>query len=91
LKYLLKEIFNHAYKNLRWIVCWDFDKGVGESTDFRAIEENDVRRLRTHKDKDGKISYFLDNPATATKIQVIRLVQFLKDRLGMEFKENVPN
>jgi hypothetical protein len=91
LKYLLQENFNHAYKNLRWIVCWDFDKGIGESTDFHAIEENDVRRLRTHKDKDGRISYFLDNPATATKIQVIRLVQFLKDRLGMEFKENVPN
>jgi hypothetical protein len=87
LKYQLKDSFNHAFKNLRWIVCWDFEKSVRESSEFRSIEETDVRRLKTHKDDQGKVSYFLDNPGTATKIQVVRLEQFLRDRLGIEFRE----
>jgi hypothetical protein len=86
LKYQLKDTFNHAFKNLRWIVCWNFDKGVGENSEFRAIEENDVRRLRSHKDSEGKTSYFLDNPGAAIKIQVIQFEEFLKEKLGMEFR-----
>jgi hypothetical protein len=91
LKYQLKDTFNHAFKNLRWIVCWNFDKGVGENSEFRAIEENDVRRLRSHKDSEGKTSYFLDNPGAAIKIQVIQFEEFLKEKLGMEFRaESAP-
>jgi hypothetical protein len=86
LKYELRETFNHAFKNLRWIVCWDFDRRVSENSEFRAIEESDVRRLMPHKNEDGKTSYFLDNPAAPLKIQVIRLVEFLKETLGLEFK-----
>jgi hypothetical protein len=87
LKYYLKSSFNHAFKNLRWIVCWDFEKSVKEDSEFRSIEEADVRRLKMHKEPDGKTSYFLDNPGKANKIQVIRLAQFLKERLGIEFVE----
>lgn len=86
LKYKLKDTFNHAFKNLRWIVCWDFDKRVDESSEFRSIEESDVRKIKPHKSKDGKTSYFLDNAAAANKIQIIRLAEFLKERLDLEFK-----
>jgi hypothetical protein len=85
LKYLLKDNFNHAFKNLRWIVCWDFDKTVGEDTEFKSIEETDIRQLKKHKDA-GHTSYFLDNPSKANKIQVLRLNQFLKEKLSLEFQ-----
>jgi hypothetical protein len=85
LKYYLKGSFNHAFKNLRWIVCWDFEKNIRAGSEFKSIEETDVRRLQTHKDSNGKTSYFLENPARANRIQVIRLAQFFKENLGMEF------
>lgn len=88
LKYLLKGRFNHAFKNLRWIVCWNFDKGIGENSEFTSIEENDVRKLKVHKDpKSNKTSYFLDNPGQPHKIEVIPLKMYLKERLGVEFSE----
>lgn len=86
LKYQLKDTFNHAFKNLRWIICWNFDKGIEENSEFKSIEENDVRRLKSHKDTNGRVHYFLDNPAIATKIQIIPLVDYLKEALGIEFK-----
>jgi hypothetical protein len=86
LKYQLKDTFNHAFKNLRWIICWNFDKGIEENSEFKSIEENDVRRLKSHKDTNGRVQYFLDNPAIATKIQIIPLVDYLKAALGIEFK-----
>src|SRR5579864_1652156 len=52
-KYHLKDDFNHAFKNLRWIVCWDFDKGVREDTEFSSIEEADIRHLKKHIDEKG--------------------------------------
>jgi hypothetical protein len=86
LKYQLKDTFNHAFKNLRWIVCWNFDKAIEENSEFKSIEENDVRRLKKHKDNDGRVHYFLDNPAIATKIQIIPLMDHLKETLAIEFK-----
>lgn len=87
LKYFLKNSFNHAFKNLRWIVCWDIEKGIREDTEFKSIEETDVRHLRTHKEPNKPTTYFLDNPGKPHKIQVIRLSQFLRDKLGIEFKD----
>jgi hypothetical protein len=87
LKYYLKGSFNHAFKNLRWIVCWDFEKNIRADSEFKSIEETDVRRLQIHRDSNGKTSYFLENPGRANRIQVIRLAQFLKENLGMEFRD----
>jgi len=89
LKYLLKDSFNHAFKNLRWIVCWDFEKSVREDSEFRSIEETDVRQLRVHKDAEGYTYYFLENPVSANRIQVIRFAQFLRERLGIDFVEEI--
>jgi hypothetical protein len=86
LKYALKSAFNHAFKHLRWIMCWDFDKNVGEGTTFQGIEETDIRSLVTSKDDDGLPLYFLDSKTQPHKIQVIRLREFLKDRLHVEFR-----
>ena len=88
LKYLLRETLNHGFKFLRWIVCWDFDKTVNPtSSEFAAIQESDVRTLESSTATEGHTLYFLNSRTNAVKIQVIRLRQLMKERLGIEFHE----
>lgn len=77
--------FNHAFQYLRWIICWDFDKRVGEGCELQGIEDNDIRRLQVAKDDYGHTIYFLDCKNRPEKVQVIRLKEFLKERLNIEF------
>jgi Histidine kinase-, DNA gyrase B-, and HSP90-like ATPase len=87
LKYkLAAKRFNHAYQHLRWILCWDFDETVTIGTsEFSGVEDNDNRRLQAAKNPDGHSIYFLDSNLKATKIQIIRLKEFLKERLNVDF------
>ncbi|MET0011591.1 MULTISPECIES: ATP-binding protein [Dehalococcoides] len=77
--------FNHAFKYLRWIVCWDFSKNLLPNQQLEGIEENDKRELKVNTE-NGHHTYFLDSQSKATKVQVIRMKEFLKERLGIEFK-----
>jgi hypothetical protein len=88
LKHLLRETLNHGFKFLRYIVCWDFDKSVNpSSSEFAAIQETDVRTLETSTTAEGYTLYFLNSRTNAIKIQVIRLKQLMRERLGVEFHE----
>lgn len=87
LKHFLRETLDHGFKYLRWIVCWDFDKAINSNTEFAAVQESDVRTLETNKDDKGRTLYFLNSRTSAIKIQVIRLKQFLKEQLEIEFTE----
>lgn len=86
LKYYLKGSLNHGFKYLRWIVCWDFDKSVKAGSEFAALQETDSRILETGKTEDGRNVYFLSSKTVALKIQVLRLREFLTQRLSLEFK-----
>src|SRR5579859_3234558 len=86
MKYLLKTNLNHSFKHLRWLLCWDFDKGIDQDSEFGStVQENDMRKLQSTT-KDGKTLYFLDSPTSAIRVQVIRLQEFLSQSLGLEFK-----
>ncbi len=85
LKYRLKKEFNHAFKYLRWILCWDFDKNIVEGNEFYGIEDDDVRFLEVVPE-EGSTLYFLNNRKRATKIQIIRLKQLLQDKLDVSFR-----
>ncbi len=78
--------FNHAFDFLRWIICWDFDKAVTPGVDLIGMEDTDVRRLNVDTDADGHTIYFLNNPRRANKIQVVRLKEFIKQKLNLEFE-----
>jgi hypothetical protein len=87
LKYSLqKKKFNHAFDYLRWIICWDFDKTVIPGVELQGIEEPDVRQLQVSTNEQGFNIYFLNNPRRHNKIQVIRLKEYLKQRLKLEFE-----
>jgi hypothetical protein len=53
---------------------------------LQGIEEGDIRRLQISADDQGHNIYFLDNRRRASKIQVIRLKEYLKQKLGLEFE-----
>ncbi len=87
LKYLLKSELNHGFKYLGFILCWDFEKSIQfDNTTFAAISEIDERFLKQSKNSAGQYLYFLDSLKQARKIEVIRLKQYLAERLGLEFK-----
>jgi Histidine kinase-, DNA gyrase B-, and HSP90-like ATPase len=87
-KYLLTTTFNHSFQHLKSIVCW--------STKLQNEEQiQDIaqkRRTLQIKPSDAKSSnsytrFFLDDPGDSLKIEVIVLKLFLKERLGLEFKQ----
>jgi hypothetical protein len=87
LKYILRATLDHGFKFLRWIVCWDFDKGLTSDSEFAAVQETDVRTMETSTDGNGHTLYFLNSRTSAVKIQVIRLKQMLREQLHVEFAE----
>jgi hypothetical protein len=87
LKHTLRTQFNHAYQYLNWILCWDFEENVAFGTSqFTGVEENDIRILHQEQDEAGHTIYFLENRKKPKKIQVIRLKEFLKQRLNVDFE-----
>jgi hypothetical protein len=86
LKLHLAPKFNHAFTYLRWIICWDFGRNVGEDARFEDITETDIRQLKTEKDDDGHNIYWLDRANAANKIHVIRLKEFLETKKGIKFR-----
>ena len=87
LKFLLRETLDHGFKYMRWLICWDFDKTIGKETEFAAVQESDVRTLEKAKDERGNNLYFLNSKTSAVKIQVMRLREFLNEKMGVEFKD----
>ncbi len=88
LKFLLKKDFNHAFRHLRWILCWDFDKNISEASELVGVEESDIRYLKIEKDENDRPIYFLDKRARGgNRVEVIKLKEFLHQELGIEFKQ----
>ncbi len=85
LKYLLLGTLNHGFRYLRIIVCWDFHPTLRVGSEVTDIQGAEQRVLQAAKDEDGHTIYFLDSKAKAVKIQVIRLREFLFERLGVQF------
>ncbi len=83
LKFLLKPELNHAFRHIRVICCWDFDPAIREGSEFHCVEEADVRTLEVSRD-DACTRYFLNSPRRQVKIEILRLREFLKQRLGVE-------
>jgi len=88
LKFILGKDFNHAFKHLRWILCWDFAKNISDSDEFIGVEEIDVRYLKKENCDDNDLPiYFLDKRRSGgNRIEIIRLKEFLKLNLEMDFE-----
>ena len=86
LKYELtsKKEFNHSFKNIRWIICWDFDKTIKDGTELTCAVDQTKRRVRICEINNKK-NYFLDDDVSGIRIKVIRLKELMERDLGLIF------
>ena len=84
-KTLSQKVFNHSFKNIRWIVCWDIANDMKDGTVISSIIPNDERQFNNSLTKEGKHIYFLDDPNghTSIRIRVLALKDWLNDELGI--------
>jgi len=83
LKQIFRSPMNHSFKHLSRIVCWDFAKETQVGTDFHDISQKDTRRLGKELIDGEPPVYYLDAPKRS-KIEVIRLAEFLDLKLKQE-------
>ena len=85
LKYYLSKFFNHSFENLHSIVCWDTDVKQGDTIQDVARQERKmvINPLTVSGDYTR---YFLDAPHIAHKIEVYVLKDYLREKLGLEFR-----
>lgn len=88
LKYKLSGDFNHSFKNLRWIICWDFSPDCKNGCTLASKVERGERKLIFPENEEADL-YFLDDPRGHTKVQIIRMKYFLAQKLNLKF-ENKP-
>ena len=86
-KNILEQQFNHSFKNLHSIVCWDiaFSNGdiIEDITDGKVSR---TLRIVPPEDEDDYTRYFLDDDRSSKKIEVFVLKTYLKEKLGIEFR-----
>lgn len=84
LKYLLgSREFNHSFRNIRKIVCWDFASNLKDGSIISSSAGDSDREFRI-KQKDGKTRYYLDADDSSIKIGVIPIREFIEKELGIE-------
>lgn len=85
-KYFLSSTFNHSFKNLYSIVCWDTTLKHGEIVNGLSGEQRKLQIIQADKSGDGYTKYFLDNPQSIHKIEVFVLKDYLRQKLDLDFR-----
>jgi len=87
MKYELKRSFNHSFGKLAAIICWDTklanDDGVKD-----AIGEERILKItaKDNSDPNSYKKYMLVSNTSPHNIEVFVLKDYLKDKLGLEFR-----
>lgn len=89
-KFNLSQSFNHSFENLHSIICWDTDIKQDDIVVDVNKEERKMQIVPPANDKDYT-KYYLDNPRKAHKIEVYVLKDYLREKLGIEFRPRTAN
>jgi len=84
-KHYLTADFDHSFSNLHNIVCWDTTIKHNDILKDIGGEERTLEIIQPANKKDYT-KYFLNNPRSAHKIEVFVLKDYLKQKLGIEFR-----
>jgi len=88
-KYLLTNNFNHSFQNLRSIVCWNTkiqqDDEVQDIAQKKRILK--IAAPQNPAEPGRYTKFFLDDPYGPVRTEVIVLKLYLKERLGVEFRQ----
>lgn len=84
-KHYLTADFNHSFINLHNIICWDTT--IKHNEILRDIN-GEERKLEIIQpiDQTDYTKYYLNNPRSAHKIEVFVLKDYLKQKLGIDFR-----
>jgi hypothetical protein len=90
LKHTLGLEINHGFKNLRYIMCWDFAKAITNNAIVNSTVDNANSEWRLEvvlpEDQNSKITrYFLVSRVKRHKIEIIRLKELLDSGFGIKF------
>ncbi len=79
---------NHSFNYLKSIICWDTDiLDEGTITDVSGKERTmKVISSSDPNNSDKYTKYFLDDPASPKRIEVFVLKDYLKEKIGIEFR-----
>ena len=84
LKYMLsKNEFNHSFKNISYILCWDIDKNIEDGATFSSKVDGDEWIYRP-----GNNKIFLDSGESNVKIEIIKLKDIFDKHINRE-KEKI--
>jgi len=84
--YLTKD-FNHSFKNLHSIVCWDINLevlGNGEEVTDIANQRRTLKIIPPADDRDYT-RYYLDSMRSERKIEIFVLKYYLEQKFNIEF------
>jgi hypothetical protein len=87
-KYDFNTQFNHSFENLHSIICWDTQI---KHNDIVSDINNEERKMSITAPQGAQdyTKYFLDNPNKAHKIEVLVLKDYLKEKLGIDFRPRI--
>ncbi len=85
MKYNLKNVFNHSFKKLAAIICWDTNIPDEHKLDDMTGEIRTMKITPKSKNKDGYTKYMLVSETESHNIEVIVLKKYLKEKLTLEF------
>lgn len=84
-KNILGKDFNHSFENLFSIICWDTELKHNDKIIDINQEERSLKIISPENNKDYT-RYFLDHPRSAHRIEVFVLKDYLKQKLGIDFR-----
>lgn len=92
-KTYLEKRFNHSFKNLHSIVCWDINlKEIKNGDEVIDIaNERRVLKIIPPENVGDYTRYYLDSLRSDRKIEVFVLKYFLKEKLGIDFIPRTEN
>lgn len=85
MKYELKRDFNHSFKKLASVICWDTKLANGDEVQDLTGEKR-VLRITPPKDKGSTTKYMLVSDYESHNIELFVLKDFFKEKLKLEFR-----
>ncbi|MBA7501634.1 hypothetical protein ES706_00207 [subsurface metagenome] len=86
MKYELKRDFNHSFKKLAAVICWDTKLANDEEVEDITGAERTMKITPPRGDEDSYTKYMLVSETEPHNIEVIVLKDFLRERLKLEFR-----
>lgn len=89
-KYLLEKNFNHSFKHLMSIICWDILLSNNEEVEDISRAKRKLKIIPPENANDYT-RYFLDDERNGIKIEIFVLKTYLKEKLGIDFVSRTVN